>query len=138
MSARRGSFVLSILSALLLGPVLALHVAGQTKPQDTYILKGGPLGGVKLEHKLHAEVRGIKCETCHHASKPQKPLAAPQQACGTCHTMPATPPMKTNRMMAFHNPTATAGTCIDCHKAENAKGKGLPVKCVDCHKKSNV
>ena len=138
MSARRGSFVLSILSALLLGSVLAVHVAGQTRPKDTYVLKGGPLGGVKLEHKVHAEGRGIKCETCHHPSKPQKPLVAPQQSCGTCHTMPATPPMKTNLMLAFHNPTAMVGTCIDCHKTENAKGKGSPVKCVDCHKKSNI
>ncbi len=36
---------------------------------------------------------------------------------------------------AFHNATATAGICIDGHKAENAKGKTAPVKCLECHKK---
>ena len=46
--------------------------------------------------------------------------------------------MKTKLQAAFHNPTAQAGLCIDCHKAENAKGKKAPVKCADCHKKENV
>lgn len=46
--------------------------------------------------------------------------------------------MKTKLQAAFHNPTATAGLCIDCHKAEDAKGKKAPVKCADCHKKENV
>lgn len=46
--------------------------------------------------------------------------------------------MKTNKMLAFHNVTATSGTCMDCHKAENAKKKVAPVKCADCHRKSNV
>ena len=110
----------------------------QAKAPETVILKGSPLGGVKLEHKLHAETRGIKCETCHHPSKPEKPASAPQQACTSCHTRPAKPPMKTNIQAAFHNPSATAGTCIACHKAENAKGKAAPVKCMDCHKNTNV
>jgi hypothetical protein len=117
---------------------LIAKTPAETKAPDTVILKGSPLGGVKFEHKLHTEERGIKCETCHHPSKPQKPASAPQQACTDCHTKPATPPMKTATQGAFHNPTATAGTCIDCHKAEDAKGKKAPVKCMECHKKSNV
>jgi len=36
---------------------------------------------------------------------------------------------------AFHNPSATSGLCITCHKTENAEGKAAPVKCADCHKK---
>jgi hypothetical protein len=50
----------------------------------------------------------------------------------------AIPPMKTKLQAAFHNPTATAGTCIDCHKAETAKGKVTPLKCLGCHKKENM
>ncbi len=119
----------------------AQEVRGQapSKPNDTIILKGAPMGGVKFEHKLHSETYAEKkCETCHHASKPEKPLSAPQQACTSCHTTPAKPPMKTNRQGAFHNPTAQAGTCMACHKTENAKGKKAPAKCLDCHKKENV
>ncbi len=107
-------------------------------PKDTVILKGSPMGGVKFEHKLHAETRKTKCETCHHPSKPEKPAGAPQQACTDCHTKTVTPPMKTKLQAAFHNPTATAGLCIDCHKAGNAQGKKALVKCTDCHKKENI
>ena len=78
-----------------------------------------------------------KCEVCHHASKPEKPLKSPQQACTDCHTKPPTPPVTTGLQAAFHNPTATAGLCITCHKTENSHGKAAPVKCADCHKKEN-
>jgi len=120
-----------------------LHPAGRPAPapakaiaKDVVILKAA-LGGVRFEHKLHAEARKIACETCHHSSRAEKPNAAPQQACATCHTTTATAPMKTKLQAAFHNPAAAAGTCIDCHKAEVAKGKAAPVKCLDCHKKDN-
>jgi hypothetical protein len=105
------------------------------KPKDVVVLTGSPMGTVRLAHSVHAQRAGNNCATCHHASKPEKPASAPQQACSDCHTKVATPPMKTKRQAAFHNPTAQSGTCIDCHKTENAKGKKAPVKCVDCHKK---
>ncbi len=107
-------------------------------PKDVVILKGSPLGAVKFEHKLHSEARSVKCETCHHPSRPEKPATALQQACSDCHTKVAISPMKTKLQAAFHNPTATAGTCIDCHKAESAKGKVPPIKCLGCHKKENI
>lgn len=113
-------------------------VAEQKKAPDTVVLKGAPMGGVKLDHKKHADVLKVKCETCHHASKPEKPLASPQQACTACHTKTATAPMKTKLQAAFHNPTAKAGTCIDCHSKEAAAGKKSPTKCAECHKKENV
>ncbi|MBI3404145.1 MAG: cytochrome c3 family protein [Acidobacteria bacterium] len=113
--------------------------AAQAKtPKDTIVLKGAPIGGVKLEHKLHATRADNKCETCHHDSKPEKAATAKQQACSECHTKTATAPMKTKYQAAFHNPLGQAGICVDCHKAENAKGKKAPVKCMDCHKKENV
>ena len=95
------------------------------------------LGGVKFEHKKHATERAPSCDVCHHASRPEKPSAVPQQACSACHTTVAAPPMKTKLQAAFHNPTAAQGNCIDCHKAQNAQGKKAPVKCLDCHKKEN-
>lgn len=116
----------------------AADATKKVQPKDVVILKGAPMGGVKFEHKLHSQVRNIQCDTCHHASKPEKPATTPQQACSACHATLAVPPMKTKFQAAFHTPTATSGMCIDCHKTQNASGKAAPVKCLDCHKKSNT
>ncbi len=132
---------------ILLGSVLAVTLVfsavqplfSQAKqPKDIYILKGAPMGGVKLNHKAHSDVLKIACETCHHPSRPQKPLAAAQQSCSDCHTKPAKPPMKTPYNLAFHVLTGQTGLCIDCHKKEAAAGKKPPTKCLDCHKKENI
>ncbi|MBZ5542740.1 MAG: cytochrome c family protein [Acidobacteriia bacterium] len=107
-------------------------------PPDILILKGCPLGGVMFPHKAHAETHaGNRCETCHHPSRPEKPSTAPQQACRSCHVKPPQPPMKTGTQAAFHNPSATSGTCIDCHLKMNATGKKAPTLCMQCHKKEN-
>lgn len=105
--------------------------------KDVIVLTGSPLGGVRLQHKLHVARAGNNCATCHHPSRPEKPASTPQQACSDCHMAKAAAPMKTIYQGAFHNPVAQAGTCIDCHKAENAKGKKAPVGCMDCHKQEN-
>jgi hypothetical protein len=123
---------------LILGVGSPYSAYAQAKAKDTVILKGSPMGGVKFEHKLHAERAGNKCEGCHHASKPEKAAKAPQEACTGCHTKPAQAGMKTVTQAAFHNPTAKEGTCIACHLEENAKGKKAPAKCPECHKKENV
>lgn len=107
-------------------------------PKDVIVLTGSPLGGVRFEHKLHATRAGNNCATCHHPSRPEKPASAPQQACSDCHLKKAAAPMKTIYQGAFHNPVAQSGTCIDCHKSENAKGKKAPVNCMDCHKQENT
>ncbi len=108
-------------------------------PPDIIIIKGSPLGAVRFPHKLHAETYAEgKCETCHHPSKPEKPAAAPQQACRDCHTKPPQPGMKTGTQGAFHSPTAKSGTCIDCHLKMNAAGKKAPTMCMQCHKKENA
>ncbi len=129
------------MKAIILILAMSVSVAAQAKKKaepDTVILKEAPIGGVKLLHKAHVEYAAKKCETCHHASKPEKANTAPQQACRDCHTKTAAAPMKTKLQAAFHNPTAQAGNCIACHKTENAKGKKAPVKCAECHKKANV
>jgi hypothetical protein len=108
----------------------------QSAPQGPILLKGAPMGAVKFDHTAHVKVAG-KCDVCHHGSKPEKPLKSPQQACADCHTKPPTPPVTTSLQAAFHNPTATAGLCIDCHKRQNASGKATPVKCAECHQKAN-
>jgi Class III cytochrome C family len=125
--------------AVLLGLLLVIAVvayATETTP-GTVILKGAPMGGVKFDHKAH-EGRGIKCDTCHHASKAEKALKSDHESCQNCHTTTAAAPMKTKAQAAFHNPTATAGVCAECHKAENVKGKKAPTKCMECHQKANA
>ncbi len=117
----------------------ALAQGAAVKAPDTVILKGAPAGGVKFDHKKHAGTDTSKCQTCHHASKAEKPSKTEQQKCTDCHTKAVTAPMKTKTRDAFHDPLAKKGTCVDCHQAEAAKGnKKIPAKCPDCHKKENV
>lgn len=100
-------------------------------PAGPIILAGAPMGGVRFEHSKHA----VACETCHHSPRAPMPPNAPQMACTSCHTKPPRPGMTTGKQAAFHNPTATAGTCIDCHKKS---GGAAPTKCTQCHKKENA
>lgn len=100
-----------------------------TPPAKPLVLADSPLGPVTFDHSKHK----LDCKTCHHESRPQKPATAAQQACRDCHTKPAQPGMTTVRQAAFHNPSATAGTCIDCHKQ---KGGNAPTTCKQCHVKT--
>ncbi len=111
--------------------------SGTEDVKDVIILGGGPLGGVKFEHRLHVERDPGQCVVCHHTSKPEKPETKPNQACRDCHTKPLPAGMKTTKQAAFHRSSGQAGLCIDCHKQVNAKGKKSPQKCVECHLKEN-
>jgi hypothetical protein len=133
VSTNRNSFFL--LATLLLS--VAIAIAQQPKPPDVVVLKGAPMGAVKFEHTKHVS-NGFKCDSCHHASKPEKPSTDRFQKCSTCHTKIATAPMKTKYQAAFHDPAATKGLCIDCHKTDaKAKDKAL-TKCAGCHRKENT
>ncbi len=63
-------------AALVAGPIFA-----QTAPTKV-VLKGNPMGGVNFDHAKHAKLVGDKCDTCHHASKPEKAMKAKQVAGG--------------------------------------------------------
>ena len=128
--------ILAVLITLLI-VVAVVAYAAETAP-GTVVLKGAPMGGVKFDHKAHEGRVGTKCDTCHHAAKPEKAMKSAHENCQDCHTTTPTAPMKSKAQAAFHNPTATAGVCIDCHKAENAKGKKAPTKCTECHQKANA
>jgi hypothetical protein len=98
------------------------------------------MGGVKFTHAVHQKA-APNCQTCHHASKPERPMKAgtEQQKCSDCHTKTPTAPMKTGARAAFHDPMAKKGICSDCHQQQLAKGNTkVPQKCADCHKKENV
>jgi hypothetical protein len=125
-------------AAAVMAAALAVVLAGscllaQAPPTEIIVLKDAPVGKVHFDHSSHLKV-AAKCEVCHHASSPLKPTKTAQEACTDCHTRPATPPVTTSRQAAFHNPTATAGLCITCHKTQNEQGKAAPVHCTECHK----
>ncbi|MEI6669880.1 MAG: cytochrome c3 family protein [Acidobacteriota bacterium] len=123
--------------ALLVGPVVA-NAQTPVAPK-TVILKGNKtMGGVKFDHAAHQKVVGDKCETCHHASKPEKAMKTKQEKCQNCHTTEATAPMKTTAKLAFHDAMAKKGICADCHAKAEAGKKVPSSKCPDCHKKENV
>ena len=132
----------SILASLAGVAVVAFLAAGTLQAQapkapDTAVLTGAPIGNVTLTHTAHTKDYGAKCESCHHASKPEKPMKAAQQKCTDCHTKAAEAPMKTKLQAAFHDPMAKKGTCVDCHQQAIAKGNTkAPSKCADCHKKA--
>ena len=138
---RRLMYVLAILTAFAVAGAIGTTLYAQAKAPTTVILKGAPMGGVKLDHAKHADAKGYgaKCTDCHHASKPEKANKAAQEKCSVCHTKEAAAPMKTKYQGAFHDPMAKKGTCVDCHvKATAAGKKTAPAKCADCHKKENV
>ncbi len=137
-SESKRTVILGAVAVCLIFLGIPYYLHGQAQPTDTVILKGAPMGGVKFQHKLHVERAANKCEGCHHASKPEKPAKQAQEACDDCHTKPPQAGMKTVRQGAYHNPTAKAGTCIDCHIKQNATGKKSPLKCPECHKKENA
>lgn len=88
--------------------------------------KASGFGAVKFMHKSHVGEYDVKCEACHHRGRKYLtleglPQDSKEQPCSDCHTRNPKPPVKTTLQAAFHNPGATAGVCIDCHKAENAK-----------------
>ncbi len=102
-----------------------------TPPAKAIVLTGAPMGGVRFEHAKHP----VACDTCHHAPRQPNPGTAAQEACTSCHTKPAQAGMKTNKQAAFHNASATAGPCSDCHKKS---GGSAPTKCMQCHQKGNA
>jgi hypothetical protein len=131
---------LVILSVVAVAACMSGMAYAQEKAPTTVILKGAPLGGVKFDHAKHSKLEGVKCDVCHHASKPEKPSKTAHEDCQGCHTKAATAPMKTNAQGAFHVAMAKSGLCIDCHVKAIAAGKVAPAagKCPLCHKKENV
>lgn len=122
------------LGALLFGAALLPGQASAQENKGPETVQFTPRrGNVTFTHAKHAQA--YECVSCHHASKDAKPLAAPNQKCGDCHTMPATDPVTTNLRLAFHNTADQAGVCFDCHKKEAAAGKKAPAVCDDCHKR---
>jgi len=110
------------------------NIKSSQKLTDTIILpaprKASAFGAVRFMHKTHVGDRDIKCEVCHHPQRTVLPRTGQEQVCGSCHTRDPQPPVKTNLQGAFHNPGATKGVCIDCHKKSNAENSSNDVEFV--------
>lgn len=132
----RGVLRLFMVGAMIAFAGSVSRLAAQENGPETIVLSGAPLGDVTFQHAAHQKL--TECTTCHHASRPEKPLTSEHEACTNCHTNPPTAPMTTSTRDAFHNATAKAGTCVDCHVKEAAAGKTVPSKCGDCHKKGGL
>ncbi len=127
--------VLALFMIVAVGLVFSGTAYAQAKAPGVVVLPA-PNGGVKFDHAAHSKKPGATCTTCHHASKPAKPMKAAQEKCGDCHTRVATAPMTTKLQAAFHDPMAKKGICVDCHVKDATKK--APLKCNECHKKENV
>jgi len=100
---------------LVLVVMVAFSGIVSAQMKDSYEFKGGTMGKVSFNHKVHQEA--LKdCKVCHH-----KEEAGKEQSCGVCHTKDA----KVKPKDAYHN------SCMKCHK-EMKKG---PAGCKECHKK---
>lgn len=103
----------------------SLSAARQQAPAQPIAMKGPTMGAVMFPHSVHTQVAG-KCEVCHHASKPEKPLKAPQEACNDCHTKPPgrllTPACKPR----FTTPAQPVGCASAAIKRRTQNEKQLP------------
>jgi hypothetical protein len=76
-------------------------------------------------HKAHIRA-AIRCQTCHGPVETMTTVAA------------STGPTLVNDMLNLVGlkpsaPTLTMGWCVECHRAENARGMHAPLDCVTCH-----
>ncbi|NJD18645.1 MAG: hypothetical protein FIA95_05090 [Gemmatimonadetes bacterium] len=129
LSQLRFAIAALILSGSALVPAaLTAQTSTTTGPDSVVFTRRGTL---VFRHAKHAEA--TECVTCHHASKPEKPLASEHQKCTDCHTDPPTPPMTTTLRNAMHDTEAREGLCFSCHNKEAEKGAQVPQRCRDCH-----
>jgi hypothetical protein len=123
------------LTLVLLGGALApAQVSAQTEEPvgpDTVVFTRR--GTITFLHAKHAEQ--TECATCHHESRPERPLESPRQKCSDCHASPVEP-MKTSLRNAMHDTEAKEGVCFTCHKEQVAKGVAAPMRCSECHKEA--
>ena len=104
--------------AITLAAILSVSFAGAAFAADTIVLKGGAPGDVTFPHKLHHEKLKNNCDACHKLFAKEIGSIEKAIAAGKMQKKDA---MK---------------QCVDCHKAEKAKGSAAgPTSCKECHKK---
>jgi len=123
--------VLAIVFALIPGVGAAFQVSA--KAPEVVILKSDVMGGVKFNHPAHVKVTEDKCETCHHASKPEKPYSARTKTAGIATPVPWRHDENYLRA-AFHDGPAKREPAWMPYQRSGGK-KPVPLKCADCTKR---
>ena len=118
-----------LLSGLLLLPVMA--GATDIIPEDKFVITfESKKGTVTFYHGLHATVRGVECQSCHHTHEAGEPI----KPCSECHKKKESKvegfsvlAPKTSKV--YHN------KCKGCHKytLEELHQPAGPTKCTLCH-----
>lgn len=136
--------------------MLALITAGAAglvlRPgSDPDVRHRAALGDVVWNHELHARMKGLTCQVCHHTTRPGVTNPEP---CLNCHKeppreqqgrvltamykdlgapppsdQPPPPPPKPGKKEGPEAMVAYHGKCLGCHQAM----KQGPVECRDCH-----
>lgn len=76
-------------------------------------------------HKAHVRA-DVACQTCHGPVERMRVVGAqtgPRLVNDLKHLVGLRPPA----------PPLSMGWCVDCHRAENAKGAKAPLDCITCH-----
>jgi len=123
-------FQLILTSVFLLTPFWA---SAAEIPQDKAVLSfESKLGTVTFNHELHATVRGIECQSCHHTYKEGETI----KLCSDCHKKSESP-VEGFSVMAPTNKDAYHDKCKGCHKytVKELKQPAGPTKCKLCHVK---
>jgi mono/diheme cytochrome c family protein len=106
----------------------------EIKKIHAYAQRGEPIPWVRVfkvpeftyfPHKAHVR-KGIACQHCHGPIERMRVVGA---ATGQDLVVDL------KRLVGLRPapPALTMGWCIDCHRAENAKGAKAPLDCVTCH-----
>ena len=123
-----------IFATLLIALCLAFPVwvgAAETIPDDkAVIVFESKKGNVTFNHALHATVRSIECESCHHTHEEGKPI----KPCGECHKKREAK-VEGFSVLAPKNSKAYHDKCKGCHKytLEELEKPAGPTKCKLCH-----
>ena len=138
-------YLAGIVTILLAAGAAGLIVRPVRNPDVSH---SAAIGDVVWNHELHARMKGLTCQACHHTTRTG---VTNPPVCTSCHqraqgpealilagayrdltrpegaeTPPPPPGTPSPAMSAFHH------KCVGCHKAM-AKG---PVSCRDCHAQS--
>ncbi|MGI5863908.1 MAG: cytochrome c3 family protein [Myxococcales bacterium] len=104
-------------------------------------------GPVRFSHETHIDSADLECAACHR-SKPEG-MELRTKVCSTCHDDGAPawklePKAKRLKATFSHEAHASAGDCLDCHRAvltsENTQGKPMARvgDCDACHAKAEA
>ena len=122
----------SLCFILLLMPVML--AAAPTIPDDKAVITfENKKGTVTFNHSLHATVRSIQCQSCHHTLKEGEPV----KPCDECHKAKDSP-VEGFSVLAPKESKAYHTRCKGCHQytLEELHLPAGPTKCALCHIKA--